>query len=275
MVAGEIHTIPGLYEKAEKEIPDLVRQVIREVGYDNSFPGIDPDRCEVRIKLNRQSDNIRQGVDQKDGVVGAGDQGMMFGYACDETPELMPLPIMLAHRLVQRQAELRRSGEIPWLRPDAKSQVSVRYSGDIPVAVETVVLSTQHAENVDLATVQRWYWRASSARSSRKNSRPQLQGTGQPDRPFRHRRSLWRYRPHRPEDHRRYLRRSLSSWWRRVLRQGSVQGGSISSLCGPACGQEHRCRWVGQAVHGADCLCHRGGGTGFSPGRHAWHRACP
>ena len=79
---------------------------------------------------------------------------MVFGYACDETPELMPLPIMLAHRLVQRQAELRRSGEIPWLRPDAKSQVSVRYSGDVPVAVETVVLSTQHAENVDLATVR-------------------------------------------------------------------------------------------------------------------------
>jgi S-adenosylmethionine synthetase len=79
---------------------------------------------------------------------------MVFGYACDETPELMPLPIMLAHRLVQRQAQLRRSGEIPWLRPDAKSQVSVRYRGDVPVAVETVVLSTQHAENVDLATVR-------------------------------------------------------------------------------------------------------------------------
>ncbi len=155
VVAGEIHTaIPGLYEKAEREIPDLVRQVIREVGYDRSFPGIDPDRCEVRIKLNHQSGDIRQGVDREDGVVGAGDQGMMFGYACDETQELMPLPIMLAHRLVQRQAQLRRSGEIPWLRPDAKSQVSVRYRGDVPVAVETVLLSTQHAENVDLATVR-------------------------------------------------------------------------------------------------------------------------
>ena len=154
VVAGEIHTLPGLFESAEKEIPALVRQVLREVGYDRSFPGIDPNRCEVRIKLNHQSGDIRQGVDREDGVVGAGDQGMMFGYACDETPELMPLPIMLAHRLVQRQAQLRQSGEIPWLRPDAKSQVSVRYRGDVPVAVETVVLSTQHADNVDLATVR-------------------------------------------------------------------------------------------------------------------------
>jgi S-adenosylmethionine synthetase len=155
VVAGEIHTtIPGLYEKAVKEIPGLVREVLRGAGYDGSFPGIDPDRCEVRIQLNSQSADIRQGVDQDNGAVGAGDQGMMFGYACDETPELMPLPIMLAHWLVQRQADLRRSGEIPWLRPDAKSQVSVRYRGDIPVAVETVVLSTQHAENVDLATVR-------------------------------------------------------------------------------------------------------------------------
>jgi len=154
VVAGEIHTNPCLFESAERELPALVRQVLRKVGYDESFPGIDPDRCEVRIKLNHQSDDIRQGVDREGGVVGAGDQGMMFGYACDETPELMPLPIMLAHRLVQHQAALRRSGEIPWLRPDAKSQVSVRYRDDVPMAIETVVLSTQHADSVDLETVQ-------------------------------------------------------------------------------------------------------------------------
>ena len=155
VVAGEVHTrITGLHEKITKEIPDLVRNVIGEIGYDGTFPGINPDLCEIRIELNNQSTDIRQGVDLESGGIGAGDQGMMFGYACDETPELMPLPIMLAHKLVQRQAELRRSGEIPWLRPDAKSQVTVRYRDDVPVGIETVVLSTQHAEDVDIETVR-------------------------------------------------------------------------------------------------------------------------
>jgi S-adenosylmethionine synthetase len=155
MIAGEVHTnITSLHQKIINEIPDLVRNVIRETGYDGSFPGIDPDLCEVRIQLNNQSADIRQGVDLGGETIGAGDQCMMFGYACDETPELMPLPIMLAHKLVRRQAELRRSGEIPRLRPDAKSQVTVRYRGDVPVGIETVVLSTQHAEDVDIETVR-------------------------------------------------------------------------------------------------------------------------
>ena len=155
VVAGEVHTtIPDLHIKIEKEIPALVSQVIRETGYDGSFPGINPDLCEIRIQLNSQSADIRQGVDLGGGTIGAGDQGMMFGYACDETPELMPLPIMLAHKLVQYQAELRRSGEILWLRPDAKSQVTVRYRDDVPVGINKVVLSTQHAEDVDIKTVR-------------------------------------------------------------------------------------------------------------------------
>jgi S-adenosylmethionine synthetase len=155
VVAGEVHTsVTGLHEKIRKEIPDLVRNVIREIGYDGTFPGINPDLCEIRIELNNQSADIRQGVDLEGGGIGAGDQGMMFGYACDETPELMPLPIVLAHKLLQRQAELRRTGKIPWLRPDAKSQVTVRYRGDAPVGIETVVLSTQHAEDVDIETVR-------------------------------------------------------------------------------------------------------------------------
>ena len=155
VVAGEVHTrITGLHEKIRKEIPVLVRDVIREIGYDGTFPGINPDLCEIRIELNNQSADIRQGVDLDSGGIGAGDQGMMFGYACDETPELMPLPIMLAHKLVQLQAELRRSGDIPWLRPDAKSQVTVRYRDDVPMSIETVVLSTQHAEDVDIEAVR-------------------------------------------------------------------------------------------------------------------------
>ncbi len=101
------------------------------------------------MRFNRQSENIARGVDRTD-ALGAGDQGMVFGYACDETPELMPLPIMLAHRLMEQQARLRKNGTIPWLKPDAKSQVTVRYLGDDPVAVDTVVLSTQHDESITI-----------------------------------------------------------------------------------------------------------------------------
>ena len=155
VIAGEFRTSPSeLFDSVKAEIPELVKGVLRDMGYDSSFPGIDPETCEIRLQLNRQSDDIHQGVDQAKGVIGAGDQGLMFGYATDETPELMPLPIVLAHKLVERQAELRRSGEIPWLKPDAKSQVSVRYSDEEPIAVETVVLSTQHVESVDSDTVR-------------------------------------------------------------------------------------------------------------------------
>ena len=153
LVAGEFRTSPpDLFDALRDEVGDLARKVIRQTGYDGSFPGIDPETCEVLLKMHRQSEDIHQGVERGD-AIGAGDQGMMFGYASDETPELMPLPIMLAHRLVQHQAELRRTGEIPWLRPDAKSQVAVLYEDEVPVAVESVVLSTQHTEDVDGPTI--------------------------------------------------------------------------------------------------------------------------
>jgi S-adenosylmethionine synthetase len=155
VIAGEFHTNPPeLFSAIREKFPMIVRRVIREVGYDSSFPGIDPEGCEIRLQVNVQSADIRQGVEQGEGNIGAGDQGLMFGHACDETPELMPLPISLAHRLMVRQAELRQSGELPWLRPDAKSQVTVRYSSEHPVAVETVVLSTQHDEEVDQASLR-------------------------------------------------------------------------------------------------------------------------
>jgi S-adenosylmethionine synthetase len=154
VVAGEFHIASGSLGDIEAEIPGIVRRVIRDTGYDGTFLGIDPGSCEIRLQLNVQSADIHQGVEQAECIIGAGDQGLVFGYATDETPELMPLPLLLAHRLVEQQAALRRSGEIPWLRPDAKSQVTVRYRDENPVVVETVVLSTQHDEDVMTETVR-------------------------------------------------------------------------------------------------------------------------
>ena len=155
VLGGEFHTVdPAVFARIRDEAPALVRNLLRDTGYSGDFPGIDPDRCEILLRFSHQSADIRQGVERGE-EIGAGDQGLMFGCACDETPELMPLPIMLAHRLVERQAQLRRSGELPWLRPDAKSQVTVRYRGDRPEAVDTVVLSTQHDAAVDIDTLRR------------------------------------------------------------------------------------------------------------------------
>lgn len=155
LVAGEFKTADqAVFEEVRGRAEEIVRQTIRDIGYTSKEDGIDPDKCEVKIAFNRQSIHINQGVDQADGEIGAGDQGLMFGYACDETPELMPLAITLAHKLVRKQAELRKSGVLPWLRPDAKSQVSVRYIDGRPVAVEKVVLSTQHSPEISTAELR-------------------------------------------------------------------------------------------------------------------------
>lgn len=149
LVAGECKTAdPAVFETVRSNTEGIVRQVIRDIGYTSKEDGIDPDKCEIKIAFNRQSIHINQGVDLANGEIGAGDQGLMFGYACDETPELLPLAISLAHKLVLKQAELRKSGALPWLRPDAKSQISVRYVDGKPVAVEKVVFSTQHAPDI-------------------------------------------------------------------------------------------------------------------------------
>ncbi|MCC7390352.1 MAG: methionine adenosyltransferase [Phycisphaerales bacterium] len=134
VVAGEVTT------RTYVDIPDVVRSTIAEIGYTDAHMRFDAESCAVMVALNKQSPDIAQGVDRD----GAGDQGMMFGFACRETPELMPLPIQLAHRLVEQQAHARRAGAIPGLRPDAKSQVTIEYDGQKPVRVDTLVLSTQH-----------------------------------------------------------------------------------------------------------------------------------
>ncbi|MBX3589934.1 MAG: methionine adenosyltransferase [Burkholderiaceae bacterium] len=155
VVAGEFKTRDlDVFRQVRKRAVSIVAGVLRDAGYRDAATGIDPDRCEVQVRFNGQSADINRGVDRVDGVIGAGDQGLMFGYACDETPELMPAPIVFAHRLVRRQAELRRSGRYPWLRPDAKSQVTFRYEDGRPVAVEAVVLSTQHAADADADEVR-------------------------------------------------------------------------------------------------------------------------
>ncbi len=142
VLAGEITT------HANVDYIGVARDTIKRIGYDNTDYGIDYRGCAVMVCYDKQSPDIAQGVDkaQDDGLdQGAGDQGLMFGYACDETPVLMPAPIYYAHRLVQRQSEVRKDGRLPWLRPDAKSQVTMRYVDGKPVSIDTVVLSTQHA----------------------------------------------------------------------------------------------------------------------------------
>ncbi len=141
VLAGEITS------RATVDYQSIARATIKRIGYDNTDYGIDYRGCAVLVAYDRQSPDIAQGVDEGRGLdleQGAGDQGLMFGYACDETPELMPLPIYLAHRLVERQAQLRKAGRLNWLRPDAKSQVTIRYADGKPSEIDTVVLSTQH-----------------------------------------------------------------------------------------------------------------------------------
>lgn len=151
LIAGEITT------QAHPNYQEIARNVIQEIGYDDSSLGFDYRGCGILLAINKQSEDIAMGVNEGEGLFkeqGAGDQGLMFGFACDETPELMPMPIMLAHRIMHELKRLRVSRELPYLRPDAKAQVTIEYDErNIPLRVHTVVISTQHAENVDYKTI--------------------------------------------------------------------------------------------------------------------------
>ena len=149
IIAGEVRTDTYV------DLEDIVRDVIKGIGYDHSDIGFDGNSCAVLNAIGKQSSHIAQGVDAADDKeLGAGDQGLMFGYANNETSVLMPAPIFYAHRLMERQAELRKSGALPWLRPDAKSQVTLRYDQGAPVAIDAVVLSTQHSPSIALGDLQ-------------------------------------------------------------------------------------------------------------------------
>ena len=237
VVSGEITT------RTYVDVPKLARSVIHDIGYTDAEMGFDSKTCGVLNTIQSQSPDIAMGVD----TGGAGDQGLMFGYACDETEELMPLPIMLAHKLCRQLSEVRRAGKLNFLRPDGKSQVSVEYVDGKPVRIDAVVVSTQHDDDVSTETLR--------AEVRKHIIDPILPADMidadtkyhiNPDRAFRRRRTARRYRADRPQNHRGYLRRHGPARRRRFLGQGPDESGPLRVLHGAVHRQEYRGGGLGQ-----------------------------
>src|ERR687894_535868 len=232
VVSGEISTSTYV------DVPKIARETIRKIGYDNASYGFDCDTCAVITAIDEQSPDIAQGVDEAYEMrtdpadddeldkAGAGDQGMMFGYATRETKELMPMPISLAHQLAHRLSEVRRGDVLPYLRPDGKTQVTVRYEHGRPIEIERVLISTQHRPGVDSDTL----------------IRPDV-----------------RRRADRPQGDRRHLRRHGPPRRGRVLRQGPVEGGPLGGVRRPVRGQERGGRGLGRPLRDPGGVCDRRG----------------
>ena len=258
VLAGEITT------NAKLDYDKIVRQAVKEIGYtDTSEPF-----CDTTLKLisliTKQSNEISQGVTEatsQSGDQGAGDQGIMFGYATDETPELMPLPILLAHKLIEGDGRRSQSGKSPWLRPDSKSQVSLNYDGNTPLDVTAVVVSTQHTPDADQKKITEYVARNSGRRRSAVVEQ-ELDAVRESDRQLHPRRTVGRRRRHGPQDHRRQLRRLGPSWRRRVQRQGSVEGGSQQRVLLPLRGQAGRLGRLCEEGRDSGRLCDRHGEAG-------------
>jgi hypothetical protein len=230
VLAGEITSTALVDHEAQ------VREAVRAIGYTDADQLFHADTLEIRSLLSEQAPEIAQGVNavtSQSGDQGAGDQGIMFGYATDETPELMPLPILLAHRLSYALAELRKAGAASWLRPDAKTQVSVLYGADGPQAVTDVLVSTQHSAGGGAGGDPPLH-RADAGAARAAGVVPRRPAAdGEPHRQLRAGRPLGGRGGHRPQDHRRLVRRDGAPRRRRVQRQGSQQGGPLGRLLLP------------------------------------------